>query len=81
MKNTINFIKYHAVEFGKFTGLVAGTLLLFVLGVMAGGWTYNYLFPIIGNWTYVITSFAGVVAIYMALQLYFPNRRNEVEEI
>jgi ABC-type antimicrobial peptide transport system permease subunit len=79
MKNTINFIKYHAVEFSKFTGFFIGTLLLFAIGVMAGGWTHNYLFPIIGNWTYLVTSFAGVVAIYMALQLYFPNRRREVE--
>jgi uncharacterized membrane protein YfcA len=79
MKNTINFIKYHTVEFGKFVGLAAGTLLLFALGIMAGGWTHNYLFPIIGNWTYVVTFLVGVVAIYMALQLYFPNRRREVE--
>jgi hypothetical protein len=79
MQNTINFIKYHAVEFIKFLGFNVGILILFTLAFIAGGWVYNYLFPIIGNWAYLVTSLLGLLGMYGAIQLYFPGITKQIE--
>jgi hypothetical protein len=79
MKNTINFIKYHTIEFSKLVGLFAGTLLLFVLGIRAGEWAYGHLFPIIGNWFHFVTLLVFLLPIYVLFHLYFPNNSRETK--
>ena len=79
MQNTINFIKYHAVEFIKFLGTITGILLLIGFSSLAGAKAYAYLIPIFGNWTYLGGFLLGMLCIYGMIHSHFPGINKQIE--
>jgi len=77
MQTTINFIKYHAVEFSKFTGYFIVALSLVAGSFVAGMATYNYLFPIIGVWVYLPLGLVLLLALYIMLVPTTANKQIE----
>lgn len=68
MRNVINFMKFHTVEFSKFASFVVGVVFLgVVVPFTLGALTFEYLFPIMGMWVWPISGLVMLVLGYMTL--------------
>jgi hypothetical protein len=82
MKNTINFIKYHTVEFSKFAGIISLFILFGAVAPFgAGVLTFEFLFPIVGMWVWPMSMLAMILVGYVVVVMIDARiRKNSVQE-
>jgi len=64
MKDAFGFMKYHAIGFGKFLGIIAIMIAVAVTPFYIIALSFAYLFPIMGSWIWPVGTMAVLVLTY-----------------